>query len=79
MSHRRRYVEWGGEPARGAGRADTQILEPNQVFWNLDLAPDGRRFVIPPRPEATGGQKSSAHVTVLLNLFDELRRRRTAK
>ena len=27
------------------------------------------------RPEATGEQKGSAHVTVLLNFFDELRRR----
>ncbi len=52
-----------------------QILEPNAVYWNLDLAPDGKRFVVSPRPEATGGQKGSVHVTVLLNFFDELRRK----
>jgi len=28
-----------------------------------------------PRPEATGEQKGSVHVTALLNFFDELRRR----
>jgi hypothetical protein len=55
--------------------AQTQILEPNAVNWNLDLAPDGKRFVVAPRPDATGGQKGSVHVTVLLNFFDELRRR----
>ena len=55
--------------------AETQILEPNALYWNLDLAPDGKRFVVAPRPEATGGQKGSVHVTVLLNFFDELRRR----
>jgi Tol biopolymer transport system component len=54
--------------------AETQVLEPNATYWNLDLAPDGKRFVVSPRPE-TGGQKGSVHVTVLLNFFDELRRR----
>jgi hypothetical protein len=28
-----------------------------------------------PLPEATGEQKNSVHITVLLNFFDELRRR----
>jgi Tol biopolymer transport system component len=55
--------------------AETRILEPNVLYWNLDLAPDGKRFVVSPRPEATGGQKGPVHVTVLLNFFDELRRR----
>jgi hypothetical protein len=56
--------------------SNTQILEPNTgVIWNLDLAPDGKRFAVFPRPEATGEQKGSVHVTVLLNFFDELRRR----
>jgi hypothetical protein len=55
--------------------SNTQILEPALELWNADLAPDGRRFAVFPRPEATGEQKGSAHVTVLLNFFDELRRR----
>jgi serine/threonine-protein kinase len=58
--------------------AETQILEPSVQNWNLDLAPDGKRFVVAPRPEATGGQKGSVHVTVLLNFFDELRRKMPA-
>jgi len=44
-------------------------------LWSLDLAPDGKRFAVFPRPEATGEEKASVHVTVLLNFFDELRRR----
>jgi serine/threonine-protein kinase len=56
--------------------SDTQILNPlNITLWNLDLAPGGKRFAVLPRPEATGEQKGSVHVTVLLNFFDELRRR----
>ena len=55
--------------------SDTQIREPIALQWNLDLAPDGKRFAVFPRPDATGGQKGSVHVTVLLNFFDELRRR----
>jgi Tol biopolymer transport system component len=51
-----------------------QISDPGTTYWNLDLAPDGR-FVMFPRPEATREQKGSVHVTVLLNFFDELRRR----
>jgi hypothetical protein len=49
-------------------------VEPNALNWNLDLAPDGKRFVVAPKPEATGRRKGSVHVTVLLNFFDELRR-----
>ena len=55
--------------------SNTQILEPAVEPWNLDLAPDGKRFAVFPRPEATGEQKGSVHVTVLLNFFDDLRRR----
>jgi hypothetical protein len=55
--------------------SNTQILEPVPFLWNLDLAPDGKRFAVFPRSEATAEQKGSVHVTVLLNFFDELRRR----
>ena len=54
--------------------SNTQILEPIRGgAWDLDLAPDGKRFAMFPRPDATVGQKGSVHVTVLLNFFDELR------
>jgi Tol biopolymer transport system component len=56
--------------------SDTQILKPaGGPPWNLALAPDGKRFAVFPRPDASGGQKGSVHVTVLFNFFDELRRR----
>jgi Tol biopolymer transport system component len=54
--------------------SNTQIREPAGI-WNLDLAPDGKRFAVFLRPDAIGEQKGSVHVTVLLNFFDELRRR----
>jgi hypothetical protein len=46
------------------------------IYWNFDLAPDGKHIVTfpaPPAPEPD--RKSSVHVTVLLNFFDELKRR----
>ena len=56
--------------------SNTQILDPGPgAQWSLDLAPDGKRLAVFPRPDATGEQKGSVHVTVLLNFFDELRRR----
>jgi Tol biopolymer transport system component len=55
--------------------SDTQIFDPNLIAWMLDLAPDGKRFAVILRPDSTGEQKGSVHVTVLLNFFDELRRR----
>jgi serine/threonine-protein kinase len=56
--------------------SDTQILKPAAgSAWNLALSPDGKRFAVLPRPDATGERKGSVHVTVLLNFFDELRRR----
>jgi len=39
------------------------------------MAPDGKRFAVIPRPEATSEQKGSVDATFLLNFFDELRRR----
>jgi len=46
---------------------------------NLDLAPDGKRFVAFPASEGGGADKASLHVTFLLNFFDELRRRMPTK
>jgi serine/threonine-protein kinase len=56
--------------------SNTQIMDLFSTgIWNLDLFPDGKRFAVIPRPDATAEQKGSVHVTVLLNFFDELRRR----
>ena len=56
--------------------SNTQILKPTSGdAWNLALAPDGKRFAVFPRPEEAGERRGSVHVTVLLNFFDELRRR----
>ncbi|HXB66808.1 MAG TPA: hypothetical protein VNY05_01085 [Candidatus Acidoferrales bacterium] len=46
------------------------------VFRPLSLAPDGKRIVVfSVVSETPGDDKASVHVTVLLNFFDELRRR----
>jgi Tol biopolymer transport system component len=41
----------------------------------LDLAPDGKRFVVFPGIETVAADKSTLHITFLLNFFDELKRR----
>jgi hypothetical protein len=47
-----------------------------QISGDLDLAPDGQRFVeARPRADAAREPTSSVHVTFLLNFFDEVRRR----
>ena len=42
---------------------------------NLDLASDGKRFVVLALPEKAPGEKGTVHVTMLLNFLDELKRR----
>jgi serine/threonine-protein kinase len=42
---------------------------------NLDLAPDGKRFAVLALPDTPPGEKGTVHVTMLLNFFDELKRR----
>jgi serine/threonine-protein kinase len=42
---------------------------------NMDLAPDGRHFAVFALSEPAPGEKGSVHVTMLLNFFDELKRR----
>jgi len=42
---------------------------------NLDLAPDGKRFIVLALPETASAEKGSVRVTMLLNFFDELKRK----
>jgi serine/threonine-protein kinase len=43
--------------------------------WNLDLAPDGRRMVVLMPAEVADARESQSHVTLVMNFFDEVRRR----
>jgi hypothetical protein len=43
------------------------------AFW--DLAPDGKRVLVPARVEPTEAPKPEHVVVFLLNFFDELRRK----
>jgi serine/threonine-protein kinase len=55
--------------------SNTPIFVPNPPMgWAFDLAPDGKH-VIALLNQTSGEQKESVHVNVLLNFFDELRRR----
>ena len=53
--------------------APTQILR-DGVRQNFDVAPDGTRVAVFPRPTETPTE-GSLHATFLLNFFDEVRRR----
>jgi serine/threonine-protein kinase len=44
-------------------------------FPPMDLAPDGKRFVVFRAPESASGGSTNVHVNFLLNFFDELKRR----
>ena len=54
--------------------SDKRVLRTN-VTRSFDLAPDGKRVVIFPRPAEEGEKQGTVHVTFVLNFFDELRRR----
>jgi hypothetical protein len=60
-------------------RSKPRLWSDRQLFSigspNLDLAPDGKRFAVLALPETAPGEKGSVHVTMLLNFFDELKRR----
>jgi Tol biopolymer transport system component len=61
-----------GKPRRWSER---QLTDPIQgPFPMLDVAPDGKRFVVAESATPIPGQQGSAHVTFLLNFYDELRR-----
>jgi serine/threonine-protein kinase len=52
---------WASTPIQSTG-----------TYPSYDIAPDGKRFVVFPLSEASGG---TVHVTFLLHFFDELKRR----
>jgi len=54
---------------------DSEPIAKGTSNLDLDLAPDGKRFAVLTLPETVPGEKGSVHVTMLLNFFDELKRR----
>ena len=55
--------------------SNAQLAEPNFTYWNFAVAPDGKRLAVLGGTDNVDDRKGSVHVTVLLNFFDELRRR----
>lgn len=45
------------------------------LYWHFDLAPDGKRLLTFPASMQTAEEQPSFHIRVLLNFFDELRRK----
>jgi Tol biopolymer transport system component len=68
-------VDGGSFVVRGKPR----LWSDKQLFYtgtsNLDLAPDDKRFAVLVLPDTPPGEKGTVHVTMLLNFFDELKRR----
>jgi hypothetical protein len=56
-----------------------RVWSAHQIFYpgvsNMDIAPDGERFAVLAVPQASAGERISVHVTMLVNYFDELKRR----
>ena len=60
-------------PSKPRQWSPTQVLRTG-TLQNFDVSPDGKRVVAFPRRQEENNQ-GTLHVTVLLNFFDELRRR----
>uniref|UniRef100_Q01PE0 Serine/threonine protein kinase n=1 Tax=Solibacter usitatus (strain Ellin6076) TaxID=234267 RepID=Q01PE0_SOLUE len=60
--------EWSNEPL-------PMMMRLGGDAWPSDVAPDGKRFLVFPMPEKDREAARSVHAFVLLNFFDELRRR----
>jgi hypothetical protein len=69
------YSVEGGSFVPGKPR----LWSDKQLFFNggsnLDLAPGGKRFAVLALPDTPPGDKGTVHVTMLLNFFDELKRK----
>jgi|SRR6267143_655561 len=68
------YTTTGGSFSSNKVRvwSDPQIRTVG-TYMSFGLAPDGKRFAVFPMPESTAEDQGAAHVTFLLNFFDELR------
>jgi len=52
-----------------------QLHSTSVVFPNIDLSPDGKRFVVFPGMDPGGTRKVAVHINFLLNFFDEMKRK----
>jgi serine/threonine-protein kinase len=70
------YTTKGDTFVRGALRQWCDTVLPSAfTLQNIDLAPDGKRFLVIASDALTADSKASLHATFLVNFFDELRRR----
>jgi hypothetical protein len=69
------YTAKGDSFAPGRPRLRSENAPVIAIFGDLDLMPDGKRFIaVMPSSAATPAERPT-HVTFLLNFADELRRR----
>jgi serine/threonine-protein kinase len=71
-----KYTVNGGDFAAGKPERwpSPPIVLTRSLYWNFDVTPDGRRLLTFPAP-LQAQERPSFHITVLLNFFDELRRK----
>jgi serine/threonine-protein kinase len=70
------YTARGDSFAAGKPRLwSTRRIASTSFSANLDLHPDGKRFVVLSDPDMPSEQKNSVHATFLLNFSDEVKRR----
>ena len=60
-----------GKPAPWSPRRITSTFP----YLNLNLHPDGKRFLVFPPADSSGESSTGVHANFLLNFTDELRRR----
>jgi hypothetical protein len=76
----------GGLMKSWSRKGETFIPSKPRVFYggrisnigtagNLDLAPDGKRFVVLMPAESSESQETQSRLTLVVNFFDEVRRR----
>ena len=69
------YTVSGDRFVPGKSRVWSNLQLPSPGVSNLDLAPDGKRFAVLTTIEAATEDKSSVHITMLENFFNEVKRK----
>jgi serine/threonine-protein kinase len=74
---RSRYTANGAGFAAGKPQpwSPVPVIWTRNLYWNFDVASDGKRLLAFPAQTRAADEQPSFHITVLLNFFDELRRK----
>ena len=70
----RAFPDKGGKWQISNSGGETRLADTG-FFQNLDITPDGKRFLVLMPAEEPGQQRANNQLTFLMNFFDEVRRR----